>query len=132
MCNNLSNQVRLEKIMETMLINFINDIVLAEGYDVYLYVEDTDPLSDDIHRCEPQTAIVGGLLWGRTRIDGVYSNFDDLSDNSVLTSAIAQCIAYPIRDVYTEYQKQGAYIRVTTENLNFYEFTVWARWKVFA
>lgn len=118
--------------METMLVSFMNKIVLAEDYTVYTYIEDTDPRSDDLHRCEPQVATAGGLLWGRTIINGVHTNFDDLSDKSVVTSAIAQCIAYPIRDVYTEYQQNGAFVRVTTTDAHVYEFTFWAIFEVYA
>jgi len=108
--------------METLLINFINKIVLAEDYTVYSYVEDTDPRSDDLHRCEPQTVASAGLLWGRTIINGDATNFDDLSENSVVVSAIAQCLAYPIKDVYAEYSNWGVFIRVTTTDSNIYEF----------
>lgn len=104
------------------IIEFANSIVINDGYTVYCYVEDTDPRSDDLHRCEPQTLVSGGILWGRTIIKGNATNFDDTSDDSVIDSAIAQCIAYPIDHVYAEYSNWGVFIRVTTTDSNIYEF----------
>lgn len=107
--------------MEAMVTEFVNNIVMAEDYDVFTYLEDTDPRSDDLHRCEPQTMSGVGINWGRTIINGVFTNFDE-RDTTLATSAIAQCIAYPIKNVYAEYSNWGVFIRVTTTEDSIYEF----------
>jgi hypothetical protein len=112
--------------MEAMVTEFVNNIVIAEDYNVFTYLEDSDPRSDDLHRCEPQTMSEVGVLWGRTIINGEFKNFNE-GDNTLITSAIAQCIAYPIKDVYAEYSKWGVFIRVITTDDYIYEFNCYGK-----
>lgn len=112
--------------MEAMLTEFVNSIVIAEDYTVFTYLEDADPRSDDLHRCEPQTMSEVFVRWGRTIINGQFVNFNE-GDNTLITSAIAQCKAYPIKQVYAEYSNWGVFIVVTTTEGSIYEFDCYGK-----